>query len=83
MDEILQPCKDCGFQIPKWVANIYKNRCMHCHVGSVCVYCRKPKVPIGTSRVGGKQNHIDWDNRLYHKKCWKFLKRTEQLPKHS
>jgi hypothetical protein len=73
-------CKTCQVEIPDWFAEIYKGRCMNCHVASVCVYCKKPKVPIGVSRRGGKQSQCDWDDRMYHKKCWLFLKKIGQLP---
>lgn len=37
-----------------------------------CVYCGKVLVKIGRKRVNGK-NHDDWDDRKYHKKCFKII----------
>lgn len=76
---LMGQCKDCNLEIPDWLIRIYKGRCMNCHVGHVCVYCKKPKTTIGTSRRNGKQYQQDWDDRLYHKKCWLLLKRLGQL----
>ena len=36
-----------------------------------CIYCSKPIVPIANKRKNGTVNHLDWDNREAHKKCWK------------
>lgn len=38
----------------------------------MCLHCGKKLVPIGRSRANGK-DHDDWDEREYHKKCWKLL----------
>lgn len=38
-----------------------------------CHKCFKKLVPIGRSRKNGKHTHDDWNNRKYHKKCWKAL----------
>lgn len=38
----------------------------------ICHSCGTKLVPIGKSRVGGK-DHKDWYNRKYHKKCWKEM----------
>jgi hypothetical protein len=35
-----------------------------------CLYCGKTIVPIGNSRENGAL-HNDWENRKYHKKCYK------------
>tara|TARA_R110000868_G_scaffold230762_2_gene484019 strand:- start:779 stop:946 length:168 start_codon:yes stop_codon:yes gene_type:complete len=37
-----------------------------------CLLCKKTIVAIGTSRENGA-NHNDWNNRKYHKKCYKEL----------
>ena len=37
-----------------------------------CEYCDRPLVKIGKARANGK-DHIDWDSRRYHKKCFKEL----------
>lgn len=37
-----------------------------------CKYCNKKLVSIGHKRQNGA-NHNDWDDRMYHKKCWKIL----------
>ena len=38
----------------------------------LCLHCFKKLIPIGLSRVNGK-DHADWDTRYLHKKCWKSL----------
>lgn len=41
----------------------------------ICELCKKPKKLIGTGRKNGKalknSTGKDWDDRPYHKKCWK------------
>lgn len=37
---------------------------------NLCLRCNKKLVPIGNARINGK-DHNDWNNRKYHKKCWK------------
>ena len=37
-----------------------------------CEYCNGPLVKIGNARANGK-NHIDWDSRRYHKRCFKIV----------
>lgn len=73
----MEHCKDCKTEIPDWLVPIYKGRCANCHIGHVCVYCKKPKAAIGTRRKNGKDGQHDWDDRMYHKKCWILLKRME------
>jgi len=36
-----------------------------------CELCNKPLVPIHNKRLNGDSDRKDWDNRLYHKKCFK------------
>jgi len=38
----------------------------------VCLACGNRLVPVGRSRTNGK-DHDDWNDREYHKKCWKGL----------
>lgn len=38
----------------------------------LCKHCGKHLVAIGMRRSNGK-NHIDWSNRIYHKKCWRII----------
>jgi hypothetical protein len=37
-----------------------------------CLACGNSLVPIGSDRVGGA-DHDDWDERMYHKTCWREL----------
>ena len=37
----------------------------------LCEACNKNIVIIGIGRKNGKDNFIDWNNRKYHKKCYK------------
>lgn len=37
-----------------------------------CLACRKSLQPIGSARKNGKA-HDDWDDRKYHKMCYKDL----------
>jgi hypothetical protein len=41
----------------------------------LCCACNKPLVAIGTARQNGTLRHEDWENRKYHKKCYKDLPR--------
>jgi hypothetical protein len=75
----MEACKQCGTEIPDWLSQLYKGRCANCHIGHVCLYCKKPKVPIGDARNGGKPGRRDWDERNYHVKCWKYLKKIGQI----
>lgn len=40
--------------------------------GRYCLYCAKSLVNIGHGRINGA-NHVDWNKRRLHKKCWKIL----------
>ena len=44
-----------------------------------CVMCNKKLVLIGTSRKNGVKHHKDWNNRKYHKQCWKSKKEPESV----
>lgn len=41
----------------------YKNKCL---------MCDKPLVSVGRLRKNGIRSHGDWNNREYHKKCYKL-----------
>ena len=43
-----------------------------------CEYCDRPLVKIGKARANGK-DHIDWDSRRYHKKCFKELQTQRRI----
>lgn len=49
----------------------------------VCKYCGKHLVLIGTKRKNGvvlsNETGNDWDDRPYHKKCWKELQKEEDF----
>lgn len=38
-----------------------------------CQYCYKVKQPIGSSRLNGA-DHDDWEDRKFHKACYKLWK---------
>lgn len=38
-----------------------------------CKYCRKHLVVVADKRKNGVTHHNDWENREYHKKCYKIL----------
>jgi len=38
-----------------------------------CEYCKKKIVVIGDRRKNGKSQIYDWNNRKYHKKCYKLI----------
>ena len=38
----------------------------------VCRECFTKLVPIGDRRANGSP-HADWDDRRYHKKCWREI----------
>lgn len=40
-----------------------------------CKKCNQSIVPIGNKRKNGTIQ-IDWNNRKYHKKCWKTIKES-------
>ena len=42
-----------------------------------CKYCKKTLVPVADRRKGGASHHSDWNNRNYHKKCYKQMKSNE------
>ena len=46
-----------------------------------CQYCNRPLRKIGIERRNGKpinnETGKDWENRKYHKGCWKKIKRDE------
>ena len=48
-----------------------------------CKHCGKHLVLIGTERKNGKPlstgDGTDWEDRPYHKKCWKEIQREEQF----
>lgn len=39
----------------------------------LCIACGKPLPKIGYARENGA-DHMEWESREYHKKCWKALK---------
>ena len=43
-----------------------------------CEYCDGPLVKIGKARANGK-DHIDWESRRYHKKCFKELQTQRRI----
>ena len=47
-----------------------------------CLYCNKRLIIIGIGRKNGipvgNHNGQDWDNRKYHKKCFKELKDIQE-----
>ena len=43
-----------------------------------CEYCNGPLVKIGKARANGK-DHIDWESRRYHKKCFKELQTQRRI----
>ena len=48
-----------------------------------CEYCGKALKKIGYDRKNGRlyagNNGKDWDNRKYHKKCYKEVKEREKI----
>lgn len=71
-------CRTCDIIILGSLNGDYTNYfgyCMKCYNNHICLFCKKPKVPIGTDRANGKRIHSDWDSRMYHKKCWKLIQR--------
>ena len=48
-----------------------------------CEYCNKPLKKIGNNRKNGKHftanNGNDWNERKYHKKCYKEVKDREKI----
>jgi hypothetical protein len=39
-----------------------------------CYYCNKPLKIIGYERKNGIGDYKDWENRGFHKKCYKMIK---------
>ena len=70
-------CTNCSIQVYAWSSKKLKY-----HTPGYCWYCIKKLVPIGLNRNNGR-NHNDWDNRHYHKKCWKIKKNEEDERKRS
>jgi hypothetical protein len=83
---VLQQCPCCKRNNPQWVLDCNEGKCGNCACmcttdrpcrllyvrKGYCAHCDGKLVPIGTFRLNGK-DHLDWDARLYHKKCWKEL----------
>jgi len=44
----------------------------------ICCHCNKTLPPINSSRKNGKQHRHDWDERQYHKICYKKIKQIEE-----
>lgn len=44
----------------------------------ICEMCKGTLVPIGRARSNGK-DHDDWADRKYHKRCWVYKKRYEEM----
>ena len=38
-----------------------------------CNYCNKTLIPLRKIRHNQYGNYVDWNNRKYHKKCFKFI----------
>lgn len=51
-----------------------------------CKFCGTPLRAIGKDRENGRSysgnGGYDWDNRLYHKKCYKEILMDDYNPKH-
>lgn len=45
-----------------------------------CLDCGKALTKIGNKRKNGK-DHDDWNNREYHKQCWKRKEELDYLLK--
>lgn len=43
-----------------------------------CKFCNEPLVSVGNKRKNGA-NHTDWEGRDLHKKCWKIIRKEEEL----
>ncbi len=43
-----------------------------------CKFCNETLVSIGNKRKNGA-NHTDWEGRDLHKKCWKIIRKEEEL----
>lgn len=74
-------CRETFPDTPEYVRTIHGGRCMNCSIycdgplcrfdpiNRLCHWCGGKLVPIGHSRMNGR-NHNDWDRRRLHKKCW-------------
>lgn len=47
--------------------------------GKVCEHCGKPLVAIGYDRANGINQMSDYDERRWHKKCFKILAKSGQI----
>jgi hypothetical protein len=55
------------------VLELDEDKMFHDDEGNMsCLYCNNKLVPIGNSRINGK-DHIDWNTRKLHKKCYREL----------
>ena len=76
----LKHCSDCRTPCPEWYLDCHKGRCMPCAVleyskvpevpAGYCKHCRGKLVPIGSRRLNGA-GHDDWDDRQFHKQCYR------------
>ena len=46
--------------------------------GRRCLLCGGPLQAVGTARANGVRHHDDWDERPYHKKCWREVKEMQE-----
>ncbi len=44
----------------------------------ICKLCNKRLVPMGTKRSNGKIFLNDWNDRKYHKKCYKLILENQE-----
>lgn len=76
----LKHCSDCLVPLPERDWNAHKGRCLPCAVleysnvlkvpAGYCESCGGKLVPIGSRRSNGA-GHDDWDDRRFHKQCYK------------
>ena len=74
----LKRCPDCLTPEPQLLLNCHGGRCMSCAIvefsrkvpSGYCEHCKRNLVPIGSGRRNGA-GHDDWDDRRFHKQCYK------------
>lgn len=71
-------CTRCGIHIDSGITDCpIKLEKLRAQEG-VCLACGRHLVPVGRSRMNGK-DHNDWEGRQYHKKCWKEYQKEVEL----